>query len=538
MAMATATGRQVESTRPDRLNRGRSQPIRPLLQRYVGRMVLPTMAGIMGMAAFATGAQETVTRPALTVEPALGIQQTLTDNVHLTSTDRRSDLVTQLSPQLRLRSDAGLVRGFLDYSLTGLFYARESSFNNLQQSLSAAGTAEAVDKWAYIDASASISQQSLSALGTQSSDPALLNANRTEVSSLRLAPYVRGRLGTFADYEARLTWASTNSNNSEADSATTEALLRIGSAATTSARLGWSADYSHQAVDFSATGSHEIDRLNGVLTLAVSPELQLSARAGHEVNDLLTLDKENYKTWGWGATWTPTERTRLEATREQRFFGSSHSIRFEHRMSRSVWSFTDTKDLSTDALNGGASAPRTVFDLLFTQFASIAPDPIQRAALVDAFLLGNGLTRATLAHGGLLNTAATIQRNQNFSLALLGLRSTVLISTFRNDTRPVDPASVVSGDLSNGNTLRQRGVAINLSHRLTPLSALSVDYSQTKASTSVSDQSTDLKSLTATWSGRLRERTDLSLSVRRTLFDGAASSYSESALIANLRLWF
>ena len=495
------------------------------------------MVGAISMAALAVNAQEAATRPGLSVVPSMGIQQTLTDNSQLTSTDHRGDLITQLTPEVRISSNAGRIKGSLDYSLQGLVYARQSSLNNVQQSLNASGTAEAIDNWAYVDAGASISQQNISALGAQSSDPALQTANRTQVTSIRLGPYVRGRLGGFADYEARLNWAATSSDASNADSRTTGASLRIGSDASF-ARFGWSADFSHQIVDFSASGSHETDRFNGVLTYAATPELKLSAHGGRELNDLLTLDKTGYNTWGWGATWNPTERTRLEATREHRFFGSSHSVRFEHRMPRSILTYSDSQDVSTNSAAGGGASQRTVFDLLFAQFASIIPDPIQRAAAVDTFLQNNGLTRTTLANGGFLTSAASVQRRQELSLAMLGLRSTVIVSAFRNAARRLDPALIVTDDLSNGNLLRQQGFSVNVSHRLTPQSALSLTLSQTRTSASVGDQSTDLRSLTATWSGRLSERADGSLSVRRASFASATNPYTENALIANLRLRF
>ena len=496
------------------------------------------MAGVIGMAALAVNAQEATTRPGLLLVPELGIRQTLTDNARLTSTDRHSELITELSPELRLSSNAGRIKGFLDYSLHGLVYARESSPNNVQQSLNAAGTVEAIDNWAYIDASASISQQNTSALGTRSTDSALLDANnRTEVTSVQLVPHIRGRLGGFADYDARLTWAATNSNATTADSTTTGASLRIGSN-TSFRRFGWSADLSHQVSDFSASGSHETDRFTGELTFVATPELRLAARAGREVNDLLTLNKAGYNTWGWGATWTPSERTRLEATRDKRFFGSSHSVRFEHRMPRSILTFSDTHDVSTDSATGGSAPPRTAFDLLFAQLASAIPDPIQRAAAVDSILQNNGLTRTTLANAGFLTSAASVQRRQDLSFAMLGLRSTVVAIAFRSDARRLDPALIVTDDLANGNLLRQYGFSVNVSHRLTPLSALSLVLTQTKTSASLGDQSTDLRSLTATWSSRLSERVDLSLSARRALFDSATNPYTENALIANLRLRF
>lgn len=516
-----------------------SQPTRSLLQRRFGHALLPQVVGMMGVAALnSASAQEAATRPGLALVPEFGIRQTLTDNVHLSGTDRRAELVTELSPGLRLFSNTGFVRGSLDYSLTGLVYARESSFNNVQQSLRAAGTVEVIEKRAYIDASASIAQQNISAFGTQASDPALLNGNRTEVAAVRLAPHVRGRLGGFAEYEARLTLEGTNSKGSNANSRSADAALHIGSDAASFSRLGWAADYSHRVVDFSATGSSVVDLLTATLTFAATSELRFSARGGRESTDLLTSKTERYNTWGWGATWAPSERTRLELAQDQRFFGKSHSVRLEHRMPRSVWTFSDSRSISTNASSSGAAGQRTVFDLLFAQFASIAPDPVQRAALVDAYLQNNGLTRASLANGGILTSGPSIQRSQNLSVALLGGRTTVIVSTFRNDTQSLGSATIVTGDLSNGNSLRQSGQNVNVSYRLTPLSALSVDLARTKSIGAVSGQSTDLRSLTATWSSRLAERVDGSVSVRRSSFDSASNPYSESAVIANLRLRF
>jgi uncharacterized protein (PEP-CTERM system associated) len=475
----------------------------------------------------------------LTLEPQLALQQTLTDNLHLVTGGGTTELVTEISPGLRLSSSGGRIKGFLNYAVRGLVYARESSSNNVQQTLNAAGSAEAVENWAYVDASASISQQNISALGTQSPDPALLNSNRTEVTSLRISPYVRGQLGGFASYEGRLNWQSTNSAASQADSTTSGGSLRMASNASL-ARLGWSVEASHQAIDFHASGKSETDRMTGALTFAATPELQLSTRAGRESNDLVTLNKQVYRTWGWGAIWTPTERTRLDLQREQRFFGSSHNVRFEHRMPRSVVTFSDVSDVSTDAGTGigNGSGPRTVYDLLFTQFASLAPDPVLRAALVDAFLLNNGLTRSSLVTGGFLTSSVSLQRRTDLSYAWLGLRSTVIVSAFRNETRQLDGAPVASDDLANGNVLRQYGISANLSHRLTPLSALSVLAARTKTTASVTAQATDLRSLTATLTSRLRTNADLSLSARHSSFQSTASPYTENALIANLQLRF
>ena len=337
-----------------------------------------------------------------------------------------------------------------------------------------------------------------------------------------------------------MSYEATNSKRSNADSRSTGASLHLGSDAASFARLGWAADYSHQAIDFgaNAAGSNVIDRLVGSLRLAATPELRLTARAGRESNDYAAPNNGSALTWGWSAAWRPSERTTLDLAQDRRFFGRSHSVRFEHRMSRSVWTFSDTQDISTNASATGAAGQRTVFDLLFIQFASIAPDPVLRTALVDAYLLNNGQTRATLANGGILTSGASVQRDQRLSFAVLGVRTTLLLSAFQTNTQGLDGAGPVSGDLAKGNSVRQNGQSVNLSHRLTPISAISADFTRTHVTSAAGGQGTDLRSLTATWSTRFGARLDGSLSLRRAVFEAAVNPYSENALIANLRVQF
>ena len=59
---------------------------------------------------------------------------------------------------------------------------------------------------------------------------------------------------------------------------------------------------------------------------------------------------------------------------------ATENLTVEHRTPRTVWSFVDGQDVNTTAGANGTNSARTVFDLLYAQFASIAPDPAQRTA--------------------------------------------------------------------------------------------------------------------------------------------------------------
>lgn len=472
------------------------------------------------------------------IVPSLSITETFTDNSRLVTSGRQADLITQVSPGLRISSTSGRVKGFLDYALTGLVYARNSGSSEIQNSLNARANVEAIENWAFLDASANISQQAISAYGTQSVDSSSVNANRTEVRTFSLSPYVRGRVADLATYEARLTQAWTRgSSNAESDNSNSQATLRMEGDSGLRL-LSWSADATRQVIDFSEGRRTEDDRLRGVLHFAVDPQLRLSLIDGRESNNYVSADKESHSTPGWGVDWTPTERTRLTVQREQRFFGKSHAFVFEHRMSRSVWRFSDTRDVSTGFGQSAPGSLGTAYDLFFTQFASLQPDPALRARLVDDFLQANGIPPSTKVFTGSQASAATLQRQQTLSFALLGIRDTLTFSASQREGRRLDTVVVAADDFANGNLVRQRGFSLGLAHRLTPQSALNLVASMDRTNGSTTAQATRLRSISLGWTGRLGPRSNASLTARHAKFDGSTEPYSESALSAALILQF
>lgn len=512
-----------------------------ILPNWIGRRILPSMVGVIGVAHLAAHGQEgpSQARSGFFLQPTLSVSETVTSNVGLDrGSQARADAITDISPGLRLSSRSGRIVGDVDYALHGLVYARRSSADEVQQALTARGTLEAIDNWAYLEANASISQQSISALGTRSVDRNLADGNRAEVSTYQIAPYLRGSFGSFVNYQLRWSWENSNSSGSSAQSNSNDVSLVLSSGQALFSRLGWSLTASRRSSEFENQGAQDSTRFNGRLSYAVTPEFQVFVGGGRERNDYRFSTQQSSTDWSVGFTWLPTERTRLEVTREHRFFGNAYNIRFEHRTPRTVWTFVDAQDVNTTAGAAGGNAQRSLFDLLYLQFASVAPDPVQRTALVNSFLQINGLRGSALISGGYLTNTASIQRRQNLSFALIGVRDTLLVSTSRNDARATNPTGAGVGDLSNGNNLHSTGFGLNVSHRLTPLSALSADLSLTRNSSTVDNRTTRLRSLSTTYTTRLSRQIDLSITARRTLFHSDIDPYTESALVASLKVQF
>jgi uncharacterized protein (PEP-CTERM system associated) len=172
----------------------------------------------------------------------------------------------------------------------------------------------------------------------------------------------------------------------------------------------------------------------------LNPQLRVSLIAGVESSNLSTLDKETHSTPGAGIDWYPTERTKLSGQYEKRFFGSSHSLIFEHRTPRTAWRFRDVEDIVTGFGQPVAGQAGTAYNLFFSQFASIQPDPVLRAALVDEFLRVRGIAPTAQLFSGSLAQAPTRQRRQDLSFALLGIRDTITFAGVPDQRRPRRPA--------------------------------------------------------------------------------------------------
>ena len=473
-----------------------------------------------------------------TVVPTASATMTLTDNVNLSAHDRKAELITELSPGIQISSNAGRVRGSLAYTLNAIAYARESSHNNIQHALNGAATIEAVENWAFVDLAGSISQQLISAFGTQSSNNTSVNSNRTTVSTYSISPYVRGPIGSFATYDARLTYTGSGSGSAVASNgSSTTATARVGGAGGT--RIGWSVNASRQSFEQDAEGTVHVDQLSALVSYAVTPELRLSVNGGRESQDLSGQGSFSDTTKGWGLDWTPNERTSLSVTRTRRFFGDSHSYSFAYRTPRTAWNYTDSRDLTSGFGQLRLTRLGTTYDLLFAQFASIEPDPVKRAVLVNLFLQNNNIAPDTVVLGGSLASATLVQRAQTLSFAWLGLRDTLTVALSRSEGERADRVVVVSDDVANGNQVRQRGLSIGWAHRLTPTSTLNATLAVQSSSGSVSGQSSHLKTGLVTWAERLGDRTSVTLSARHSRGDSSGNEgYNESALIATLSRQF
>lgn len=472
---------------------------------------------------------------AFSFTPSASLRETWTSNYRLTS-DAQSDLVTEGTLGLRAVANGRRLRGSVDYAATALGYARHSEENDVQHTLYGNGTAELWQDRLFLDARAAVTQQQVSAFGTTSTDNALANRNRTEVRTLSLSPYLRGPLGSSAEYELRANRDTTsNSNFGVGNYTNTGWQLRVqgGESRRTSS---WSLMASSQKVDYDQGTTSQTELLRGTLSMPLTSSVTATAIAGAERNDLRSADMETSSITGAELAWIPSERTSLTARAERRYFGTSHAVSFSFRTPRTVWTLTDSTDASTSGLSSG-TGQGTIYDLLYTQFASRYPNPVERDAAVRNTLAQLNLDPNSVAIPGFLTASPTLQRTQALSLALMGIRTTVTFQLSQTSTRQLRRATDTGDDLATNGTVRQRGFTTSVSHRLTP----NVSANSTLAwqrSEGDDNRGSSLRSLSAGLTSQLAPRLQAQLSARYTRSNGSFTPYTERAVVATLGYQF
>ncbi|MDR2788917.1 MAG: TIGR03016 family PEP-CTERM system-associated outer membrane protein [Candidatus Accumulibacter sp.] len=488
----------------------------------------------------ALGAALSVMAPAASagdwrITPSISVNETVTDNIDLVEKHRRSDWITDLAPGIKVAGHGDRLRLDFDYRLHGLFHAHDSSRDNYQNSLSAAGSLEVLENWFFIDADAAISRQNLSAFRGSTYSPVDVNdgKNTTETRNYRVSPYLEGMFGASVDYLLRYDLSKTTSDEGGAYDDQTRRLLGRLDGATGFSWLGWSIEADSEKNEFGQGRDTNSDSVRGALVYRADPQFRVSLIAGRESNDYASENKKSHTIAGAGFEWTPTARTRLAASREDRFFGDSDSLTFTHRTARTAWKYQQTKDVSTST-NQASGSVGTYFSLFDSMYSSAIPDPVARAAFVNAMLANSGISPNATLQGGFLTAGVTLRQSKELSLALSGARNTVTFAATRGETRDISRGTgmgwYLGTDFSDTSDVRQTGASVNWSHKLSGLSTLTGSTSRLKSKgTGVSSVNMDETMYSINFLTQLGPKTSAGLSARRIEVDGT-TTYIENAL--------
>ena len=206
----------------------------------------------------------------------------MSDNARLAARgNEESDLILSVTPTIAVKKDGARLKVRGSYSPWLITYVSGTGSNSVANTLNSIANLEAIDNFMYVDARANIFQSFLSPFGAQPADYGTATSNRTEVTSLGLSPYIRGRLRNGSQYTLRddvnYTTFSSGNRPDLMSNAVIAAWNGVGERL-----IVPSVEYNRNTTKFGVQPAFLSELARARATLNVDPELQVFASGGYE----------------------------------------------------------------------------------------------------------------------------------------------------------------------------------------------------------------------------------------------------------------
>ena len=480
--------------------------------------------------------------PSFRIIPTLDIGERYTDNAaSVDASLARSDWVTDAAAGLLLEYRAARASANVDFHVNRLIHSSLSSLDSTQRRLNSNAAIEAVEKWLFLDARANISQQSRSAFGSADvTEVAGARSNRIETNTYQLAPYVRGAFGNLADYQLRLSASETRTGETAFPDSRTSELTGFIKSAPSADRFGWSIDGNSLILDNNVAGKRRDDRIRASITARLDAQMQVSVTGGKETTDLDGLQKRTRNTVGFGAEWSPSQRTKMAAVTQKRFFGNDHLVSIAHRTPLTAWAFTSAKEIAISANELAGSNPSSVNSLLLDLLASTIPDPVGRTNATQRQFEQTGIPATSGFQESFLTLRPFVSRRQEASVALRGNRNTVTLAIGQREQRALNANVTVPAGTSAVEEFRQTRYNATWAYRLSTTSNLRMVLSQFRTEgLYTANQNTTQRLQSLFFVTQIGPRTSASLGVQRIVFDSTvAANYRENTFVSSMSIRF
>ena len=349
-----------------------------------------------------------ITEADVDITPAISVSTSYTDNLLLTPSDKENDLITDLKPSIRIAGEGTKLRHSLDYQMQYLAYAENHKYNETQHQYSLFANSEVVDNFFFINVGSNLTQQTTSLVAESDRFSLSPSADINDVFTHSINPYflyaVDNTLFTRFSYRYSLTDYDEENLDNAIDTTNESIELTVASGPRFNI-WSWSLDYTsdtEESDDVPQSIPPSFERIRFSNFYKVSYTISLIGIIGYEKNDYQTssLSQETEgEEWQLGFRWTPSNRTLLEATAGERYYGDTFSLSLQHDLNRSNLSLsyeesvTTTNFLQSDILSVDAS------DSGLSNFTRIVPSSGVNAIIAKEFTAraSTRLRRTTLS---------------------------------------------------------------------------------------------------------------------------------------------
>jgi uncharacterized protein (PEP-CTERM system associated) len=481
--------------------------------------------------------------------PLVDLRESYTDNVGLQPDElAHNEFISEVAPGFALTSNGPRLTLSASGQWRRYAYSDNDAPNTFdsERRYQATGRAMLVDNLFYVDGGASSSRQVISAFG-QIATNSYSSANRTDVSTWRISPYLQHRFGSTATGTLRFTRDSVDAGADGFGSSvasTSSVDVASGTAFTT---FGWYGSFFRQELSNRIAGSSTSSNGTVGLNYRVLPHFSLTANAGYDDYEYASLNQRTGgPSWSAGFAWNPSTRTSVQASFGHRYFGKTGSLAASHYTRNTVWSLNYSDQVTTTRSQFLLPAAVDTAAMLNSLFAAAYPDPVQRQAAVQAYIAATGLPTSLANNINYLSNRYIRAKRLQGAVILRGSRSNLTLSAFNDQSAGLSiqesDSTLLGSQLATLNdNVRQRGASANAEYRLSPrMTALASIYAVRVQSieTNVVNNSLQYRiGLTR----RLDAKTSGNVEVRRlrgSLGLNSTEAYHENAVAATLSVRF
>lgn len=267
------------------------------------------------------GALDVTDAREFTLTPRLGVLESFTDNVLLSSINPEHDFVTRFNLDNQLSVNTGRTLISINSTLSYDKYATHDELDGWSIQGIASGTYAAIPGFLYLDAEGQVSNGNATTFGTSALDRSG-TSGRVQLATYNIGPRITTTVGDFADLLVRGRFAQVHQDTQDA---AIEALLpsnsniyQASAAATTGDRflnLQFDTAGNYQADD------HDYRSYNGTQSVffRVMPSVRLLARGGYEHVELPFVTSINSPIWSTGFEYSFDEESRITLEGGERY---------------------------------------------------------------------------------------------------------------------------------------------------------------------------------------------------------------------------
>jgi uncharacterized protein (PEP-CTERM system associated) len=475
-----------------------------------------------------------------TIKPLVSLSETYSTNVGLTSGPTVEGWISDLAPGIFIDGQGPRIKAHLDYGLHVLRYnglpARDQHLN----SLVSGAEVEAVQNWLFVDADANIMQRNRDPFTATAADASSATANRSETTTMRLSPYIKGDVANLAAYQVRFATIYAKSDDESIASTHVDQWSASLNNFSGGAKLGWSLDGNTASTRNEVIGDKKDDRLSGRLIFEVPEDVHLSFSDGKERTNYTSVEEQTAATPGWGIEWAPDIRTQAAFQQEKRYFGTAHNLLVNHRGALIDLSYTDVKDVAILPTLLAASGQGTISDLMSDLLTASIPDPAARAAAVRSRLNQDAAVFNQAGDDNIQTSRFFIHHAREAAFAWITPRNTLTLKVSDRKQQVIGEAAVLPNNTDLVDNLHEINGTLSWDHRLTPRTSLNIIGSR-RRSTGLTDS--DLRAYQTTQTAailyRISLKTFASLGVRSLKFDSTINgAFKEKAIAFSLTRTF